>query len=341
MIVSLPYKVVLEHNVKDKINEFLTDLNLGKKVGLVCNSRVMEIIGQDLKEEMEKVFDVRIVKPSSIEKSELEKLSETVKDRDFIIGLGGGRSIDVAKYLAYLTNRPWIAFPTILSHDGVVSSRASLSSNSVRISVKAKEPYAIISDIDVLKKAPYRWMASGAGDVLSNISAVEDWKIASRAGKEKYHTVIGELAMLPVRAISRHVDDIREMNEHGIEILFWSLVASGLAMNIYGSSRPCSGSEHNFSHALDYLHAGALHGEQCALGGIIILYLQNKKWEKYRSLLKRLGLPTTSSEIGIPEDILVKALVMARDIRDRYTILNEVEIDERRARRILNEVGII
>lgn len=342
MIITLPYKILVEKDGRSKVTDFLLDLNVGRKGAIICGETVLKIIGAELKEILSDSFEIEIIKqPNTIEKNELSKFSEKLIDKDFVIGIGGGRAIDIAKYSAFIAEKPWIAFPTILSHDGVVSSRASLSSNGIKISVEAKEPFAIIADLDIIKNAPYRWIAAGAGDVLSNMVAVEDWKIAARAGKEKYNTVIGELAMLPVRAISAHVKEIRERTYHGLEILLWSLICSGFAMNIYGSSRPCSGSEHNFSHALDALHAGALHGEQCALGTIIMRYIQGKEWQKLRDTMRGLGLPTTAREIGIPEEILVKALVMARDIRKRYTILNEVEIDEERARKILKEVEII
>lgn len=342
MLVSLPYQILVEKNVKDNILDFLSKLQLGKKCAFVCGKTVFKIIAGELKDILSKNFDVKIIdQPQSVEKDILTKLSKEAVDRDFIIGIGGGRAIDTAKYIAFLTNKPWIAFPTILSHDGVVSSRASLSSNGARISVEAKEPIAIIADLEVIKNAPYRWIAAGAGDVLSNIVAVEDWKIAARAGVERYNAVIAELAMLPVRAISNHAKEIRERSYHGLEILLWSLICSGFAMNIYGSSRPCSGSEHNFSHALDELNAGALHGEQCALGSIIMRYLQGKEWRGLRNLMRELGLPTTAKEIGIPEETLVKALLMARDVRERYTILNEVELTEEKARKILKEVEII
>ncbi len=342
MIVTFPYKILVDVNVKNKITDFILDLNIGKKGAIICGGRVKDLIAGEIIEILSDTFDIKLIdQPDTIEENALKDFSSQLKDRDFLIGIGGGRTIDITKYSAYSIGKPWIAFPTILSHDGVVSSRASLSSNGIKISLIAKEPYAIVTDLEVIRKAPYRWLAAGAGDILSNIVSVEDWKIADRAGKEKYNAVIGELAMLPVRAIQLHIDEIKSKTYHGLEILLWSLISSGFAMNIYGSSRPCSGSEHNFSHALDAHHAGALHGEQCALGAIIMSYLQGKDWRNLRDMFKRVGLPTNSKEIGISEEILVKALVMARNIRDRYTILNEVEIDEEKARSILKEVEII
>lgn len=54
-------------------------------------------------------------------------------------------------------------------------------------------------------------------------------------------------------------------------------------MCIAGSSRPTSGSEHMFSHALDVLHPGkALHGEQCGVGCIMMMNLHGGDWKAIR-----------------------------------------------------------
>ena len=114
-------------------------------------------------------------------------------------------------------------------------------------------------------------------------------------------------------------------------------------MNMHGSSRPCSGSEHNFSHALDALLGknAALHGEQVALGTIISTDLHGWDHVKVADTLKKFTLPVNAKEIGIKPEALIEALVHARSVRDRYTILDTAQIDEKKAELILKETGII
>jgi glycerol-1-phosphate dehydrogenase [NAD(P)+] len=112
-------------------------------------------------------------------------------------------------------------------------------------------------------------------------------------------------------------------------------------MNIYGSSRPCSGSEHNVSHALEMLGSKALHGEQVALATIATTCLQGGDWKNIVNVLKKLKLPTTAKDLGVDRKLMIQALAKARDIRDRYTVLNQVRLDEKRAEEILAKVGII
>ena len=335
MLVNLPYKILIEKNLDGKLADFFESFG-NKSVAIICGEDVLRIAGSKIKD----IKNARTINAQSLDKNYLESLAKRI-DAELIVGMGGGRSIDVAKYVAYLADKKWVAFPTILSHDGVVSSRASLENNGMKISVNAKEPIAIIADLGIIKNAPYRWIASGAGDVLSNISAVEDWRIAHRAGKEEYHTVMAELSLLGVRSVVENIDDIKKRSYHGLEMLLWGLICSGFAMNIYGSSRPCSGSEHNFSHALEKLGSKALHGEQCALGTLIMMRLQGKNPNEVRSHMKKLGLPTTAKDIGIEKNILVKALVMAKEIRNRYTVLDKKRINAKIAERLLKETKII
>ncbi len=346
MIFNFPLSVLVEKAVEDKINSMLLNLNLGKKCLVFADENVKKIIADRVAETVSDEFEVRMIKPESVEKDYIENLAKTVSHYDFSIAIGGGRTIDVAKYSSFLAGKPWIAFPTILSHDGVVSSRASLESNGMKMSIQASGPTAIIADLETIKSAPYRFMASGCGDLISNISAVNDWKIASRAKKEKYSTLIAELSLLSAKACIEHVKEIKSKSYGGTEALLWGLVCSGFAMNLHGSSRPCSGSEHNFSHALERLFhekglQPAIHGEQVALGTIISLYLQKGDWKGVKKSIKMFGLPTTAKQLGVSDEIIIEALTASKSVRDRYTILNKCKLTEKTSGTILETVGII
>jgi len=121
------------------------------------------------------------------------------------------------------------------------------------------------------------------------------------------------------------------------------LISTGVAAGIAGSSRPCSGSEHLFSHALDAIAPGrALHGEQCGIGTIMMAKLQGLDWQRVRRALKSVKTPTRASDTELSDDEIVRALVKARSIRpDRYTILSKVKFTSQTARELARETGVI
>jgi glycerol-1-phosphate dehydrogenase [NAD(P)+] len=152
---------------------------------------------------------------------------------------------------------------------------------------------------------------------------VKDWELAHRLRDEPF----SEYASIISNLTARILIDSAELIKPGLEESAWTvmkaLVASGVAMSIAGSSRPASGSEHKFSHALDELAPKpALHGEQCGVGTIMMMYLHGGNWQEIRTALKAIGAPTNASELGIEEEYIIKALLHAHNIRpERYTIL--------------------
>ncbi len=339
MLVTLPYKILVDKEVKGKVADTIKNVKLGKSCIVFCSDNIQKIVKNEINE-ITSSFDVNLIEPVSTERDYLSKIAEKT-NADFFIGIGGGKTIDATKYVSHVSGKPWVAFPTILSHDGVVSSRAVLNNNGDKISVDAQEPSIIIADLGIIKKADYTYLAAGIGDLISKFSAVEDWKIASKAGKEEYHEIMAQLSLVSAEAATLHIDEIKKKDYHGLEILFWSLVSAGFAMNIYGSSRPGSGSEHNISHALDKLGSKALHGQQVALTTVISTYLQNGDWQKIRNTLIKAQLPTTAKGLGVKKEDMIKALVMAKKIRNRYTVLDKYNFTDKSAEKVLTKLKII
>lgn len=240
-----------------------------------------------------------------------------------VLGVGGGKAIDVAKLASTLARTPFISIPTAASHDGISSPRASIKGVNESMSIQAQAPIAILADTDVIAKAPYRLTASGCGDVISKYTAVRDWELTHTQTNEYYGEYAANLALMSATLVMKNAHLISGKGEDGLRIVLEALISCGVAMSIAGSSRPCSGSEHLFSHALDRVAAKpALHGEQCGVGAIMMAYLQKRNWRMLRETLQLLGAPTSAEELGLDATDIVEALTLAHTIRpDRYTVL--------------------
>jgi glycerol-1-phosphate dehydrogenase [NAD(P)+] len=286
---------------------------------------------------------MEIVKEAS--RKEAERLLGKYPDyMGFVVSVGGGKVIDVGKLMAHRKDIPFVSVPTAPSHDGVASERVSLKDGSVFHSLKARAPVALIADIRMLMDSPRRLIASGGADVVSNHTAVNDWKLGRQKG-EYYSEYAAALSLLSSEIVLGSAGMIREREERGIRNLVEALISSSISMSLVQSSRPASGSEHMFSHALDQIKNErgldrSLHGEQCGIGSILFAYLQGEDWKRIRDGLKVLGAPTTARELGTGTDVVVEAMLRADGVRDRYTILKEKPLDSAKAEDICRNTGV-
>ncbi|MFQ5905483.1 MAG: iron-containing alcohol dehydrogenase family protein, partial [bacterium] len=259
-----------------------------------------------------------------------------------IVGVGGGKVLDVAKMVAARIRRPFVSVPTVISHDGICSPIAVLRDDDGKShSLGAVMPHGLIGDLDVIARSPVRARRAGVGDLVSNLSALSDWRLAEKSGKGEIddfaYLLSNTAALSVVKSEKKDIDNRVFLRE-----IMNGLVLSGIAMEIAGTSRPCSGGEHEFSHALDDIGSPALHGEQVAVGTLLCAYLRGEEWQSYKEVFELVGLPVSASGLGVSSETVVRALVEAPKTRpDRYTILEHVQTDEKRAREAAQATGVI
>ena len=267
---------------------------------------------------------------------------ETAQGR-FLVAVGGGSKIDITKVVAARLRIPFVSVPTSAAHDGISSPRASLHDTERVTSIEAVVPIGVLADTSVIVQAPFRLLASGCADVLSNVTALLDWKLAARLRNEEYSSTGATLAEYAATEIAEHAHLIKPNLEESVWIAIRPMIVAGIAMSVAGSSRPCSGSEHLFSHALDRIAATpGLHGEQCGVGAIMMMYLPGGDWRKLRTNLHAIGAPTTARELGVSGEEIVGALVAAHRVRpERYTILGDNGLTREAAERLATVTGVI
>jgi glycerol-1-phosphate dehydrogenase [NAD(P)+] len=340
--MELPRLIVVGEKNIDEIGEFLQALGDPKKVSIIAGQHVQKIVKKKFQTSLttSKIRSVWHSPKGNDERSIHQVQNEIKKDKsDLIIGIGGGRSVDVAKMIAFNLQKPFVSVPTAASHDGIASPFVSVRGEKPH-SVVATAPLGVFVDIDIIKKAPRRLLASGCGDLIAKITAVKDWEMSRDKTGEYFGRYSANLASMSAKILleaseKKKLPDIREIVE--------ALISAGVASCIAGSSRPCSGSEHLFSHALDRIAPNVgLHGEKCGIGAILMAKLQGQDWRKIAKTLKNVGAPTTAKEIGLTKAQLVKALIIAQSLRpERYTILKEVQMTKSKALELAKNTCII
>ena len=332
-----------EKNIND-FGKFLISLNKPKKVSLIAGTNVQKILKKKIEKSL-KLKKIQFIWHTSIDNQikSLNKIQKDVKkdNSDLIVGIGGGRSVDTAKLISYNLGKPFVSLPTAASHDGMASPFVSVKSDKPH-SIVATAPMGVFVDIDIIKKAPAKLLASGCGDLIANIIAVKDWQLGHKKKKEYYGRYAADLALMSAKIV---MENSSEFAKKGLDarVIVEGLISAGVASCIAGSSRPCSGAEHLVSHALDKLAPGiGLHGEKCGLGSIMIGKLQGQDWKKIVKTLKDVGAHTSAKQVGIEPEIIVKALMIAQDLRpERYTILKEIKMTEKVALNLAKSTGII
>ncbi|MDD6327010.1 MAG: iron-containing alcohol dehydrogenase family protein [Lachnospiraceae bacterium] len=254
-----------------------------------------------------------------------------------VIGVGGGKVIDVAKYAAYLRKLHFISVPTSASSDGFSSASASLIVNGRRTSVPARLAYGIIVDTAVLKSAPPKFLYSGIGDLVSKISALYDWVYEDAGG----YTVLNDCAMMIAKkAVNSFVrtpfDSIQD--DLFLKELVDSLAMSGIANEIAGSSAPTSGSEHLISHALDkLLEQPQLHGVQVGIATYLMCLVQEHRYKRVDTIFTSTGFWDYVKTLEMKREDFERAVELAPSIKPhRHTYLHE-EMYRERAKQLLYE----
>ncbi|NTV29866.1 MAG: iron-containing alcohol dehydrogenase family protein [Candidatus Omnitrophica bacterium] len=321
--ISIPTLVRIKPGAIDRLGIYALRARLPNVV-LISNagldSSLLERVAASMKRE-----NINIVQHDEVDMSSFERAQDIFQSlpasTSAIFGIGGGKALDVAKYVAFLTKLPYIAVPTALSNDGFCSPQASLEFKGKRRSFPAAMPYGVVVDSQVCLQAPRVLWWSGIGDSVAKITAVYDWKLAFKVRG----TPVDDLAALLSDATVFQLMAKPDHDLEGIRLLATALMLNGIAMEICGSSRPASGSEHLISHALDLTSSRPrLHGLQVGVATYIISQLQGQGADRIAGLFDATGFWSAFAGDPLDRREWTAAFRLAPTIKaDFYTILSD------------------
>jgi glycerol-1-phosphate dehydrogenase [NAD(P)+] len=345
--IRLPRNVVVGHDVLSRTVDVVDDLHLHGRPLIVTSPTPREVAAAPIVAQYEeRGIDPEVV---TVEKATFESVESVTEaagadDIGYLLGVGGGKAIDIAKMASDHCGKGFVSVPTAASHDGIVSGRSSIPEGDTRHSVAAEPPLAVVADTGVLANAPWELTTAGCADIISNYTAVLDWRLANRLKDVEYSEYAAALSEMTAEILVDNANMVRPNLEESSWVVTKALVSSGVAMSIAGSSRPASGAEHLFSHQLDRLTPNtALHGHQVGVGSIMTAFLHGGDrgiWRDIRDALRAIDAPTTATELGIDDETVIEALTTCHEIRDRYTILGD-GMNEEAAREVARKTDVI
>jgi glycerol-1-phosphate dehydrogenase [NAD(P)+] len=241
-----------------------------------------------------------------------------------VVGAGGGKALDAAKYVGFLGRLPYFAVPTSLSNDGFCSPQSSLTVRGKRRSLPAALPYGVVIDTAVCRDAPRILTLSGVGDLVAKFTAVRDWKLSFHATSEPVDDFAALLSDGSIHAYLSHP----AFDLEGIRLLATALMLNGIAMEMCGSSRPASGSEHLISHALDATSAcPRLHGLQVGVATYLVSILQKENSERIAGLFDATGFWAAIGDDPFSRAEWLAAVRAAPSVKEGfYTVLSSRDV---------------
>ena len=324
--ISIPSLLKIGDGKITKIGKYLVDRKF-MKVALFFSDGIEKIVADKLYPGLQK-YNIEIVHKDNISDINIENAVHTAfkipTETNVLLGIGGGKALDYGKYCAHILKLPYITVPTSVSNDGFCSPNTSLLVDGKRKSVKSTIPYGVVADIEIISNAPLASLYSGIGDTISKITALWDWKQAFLKGLEYFNDFAGLMAHNSLDII--YLCDNLKTDDHEFKYrMVNSLVLSGIAMEIAGSSRPASGSEHLISHALDVVaKKHKMHGLQVGIATYLCSLLQNNQHTQIKDFLLKTGFIDFVKKEPISKQEFITALKAAPSIKQNYyTILSE------------------
>ena len=330
--IAIPALLKIGPGALGELGTYLKDLQLEKVVILFGNG-LIEMFGMDVMKSLAEM-GIDVLEYQELDTVRLEDLTSLAfsmpAKTQAVIGIGGGKVIDAAKYCGFLRNLAFISIPTSASSDGFSSASASLLVEGRRKSVPARLAYGIVVDTQIIKSAPKKFLYSGIGDMVSKITALYDWKFEEEHG---YGKVNDFATMIAKKAVNSFVRTPFESIEEDLFIkeLLDSLAMSGIANEIAGSSAPTSGSEHLISHALDkMLEQPQLHGIQVGIATYLMSVVQDHRYKRVNTIFTQTGFWDFVKTFGMRRVDFEQAIDLAPSIKPfRHTYLHEQEYRDR------------
>lgn len=324
-----------------EIESTLREANVSGKVLYVFDPYVDSLYGSIVRPQVEAVGKIKEQAVGYNTIDHAMEISERViaTDIDCIVAIGGGKTLDVGKYAAFISKRPFLSIPTTMAHDGIASPIAVLKRRDGKPkSLGCAMPSMIIFDTKLISTCPPQLIKAGVGDTVSNYMALKDWDFAVSRGMDEMNGYAYMMSRTSLDALMKTQYD--HICPEFIDVLANCLVLSGIAMDYAGSSRPVSGSEHLFSHALDFFcEKQNLHGFNVALGTVAVLKIIDENPTEVINYLKKFEVDVNPKHMEISEDIFVYCMQHATEMRNnRYTYLHEADLQEGKLRKIYNEL---
>ena len=265
----------------ERLPKMLEALFPGKKVVIVADDNTYNAAGRKVCGILDaagtQMEDSFIFKDPELyaEWSYLQQLEAYLKERDAVpVAVGSGVINDLTKLASHHLGRRYVIVGTAASMDGYTAYGASITYEANKQTFDCPAPLGVVFDPAVAAKAPAGMSASGYADLLAKVPAGADWIISDAVGSEAIDDFAFGLVQKNLRKALSDPAAVADGDVEATGMLADGLIMSGFAMQAISSSRPASGTDHQFSHFWDMeglCHNGrhVSHGFKVGIGTMV------------------------------------------------------------------------
>lgn len=265
--------LLLEPGAVHKTGETFARLFPGRKAVVVADRNTWAVAGKDVQASLE-AAGVQTMPPLVFTDPDLyaewrfvQRLTSHLQPLDAIaVAVGSGVINDLTKYVSGTLGRRYMCVGTAASMDGFTAYGASITKDGNKQTFSCPAPFAFVMDPVIAAAAPKELAASGYADLVAKIPAGADWMLADALGVEKLDGFSFGLVQNGLRESLSRPDNVRRGDVADTAALCEGLLMSGFAMQTLQSSRPASGTEHQFSHFWDMENLSGPDGKHVSHG---------------------------------------------------------------------------
>lgn len=267
--------------VVSRTGEMFKKLFPGKKAIIVADNNTWEVAGKYVEASIV-AAGIEQHAPHIFTDPELyaewryvEELEEVLSATDAVaVAVGSGVINDLTKLVSHHCSRRYMCVGTAVSMDGYTAYGASITREGNKQTFDCPAPYGFIFDPTISAAAPKELAASGYADLIAKIPAGADWILSDAIGSEPLDDFSWNLVQNGLRESLSAPDAVFAGDVDMTEALGEGLIMSGFAMQALQSSRPASGTEHQFSHCWDmenlcYEGKHVSHGFKVGIGTLV------------------------------------------------------------------------
>lgn len=342
-VLNAPMRYFQKSGLLQELGSFLKNW---KKVFVIADSFVLEHYGNLLEKSFSDngVESVVLSAQGVCSETLLTQWGKEAKEQHCggVVGIGGGKALDMAKGTAHFGQLPMAAVPTAASSDAPCSGLAVLyreTGELDRYLPLDRSPEYVLVDSQVIFAAPIRLFRAGIGDGLSTYYEA---RACARSGSKSDSGSIGSASGLMIAKACRDVlfeqglTALQDQEQGNLSAAFEDVIEANLYLSGLGFENGGLAAAHAVQNALNGFEVcrGFLHGEKVAFGTLVQLLLEGdqEEYQKVYAFCRKAGLPVSLEELGISSSEEIKRLaeqcLLEKDLGHLVVFPNEKELVE-------------